>query len=246
MSARNEDPLAGLLAKLRLRDNVSDHEAQVLRDALDHVESHHSGYLLVEEGEMLTESTLLVSGFVGRSKDLAGGERQITELHLAGDFVDLHGFLLKRIEHSIRALTAVRIAKFSHAAIQDITEREPHLARLLWLMTLIDAAIQRERILTLGRRTAVARIAHLICELLARLEAIGLSDGTGFRFPVVQADLADASGLTPVHVNRMLRDLRERNLMTFRSGNVEIRDRAGLEALAEFDTDYLSIVHMPR
>lgn len=240
------DPLAGLLDKLRLRDDVSEHEADVLRGALGRVIDYPSGHVLVEEGAVLTESTLLIDGFVGRYKDLAAGERQITELHVAGDFVDLHGFLLKKLEHSIGALTPVKVGQFPHDAIRDITEREPHLGRLLWLMTLIDAAIQRERILTLGRRSAVARVAHLICEILARLEAIGLADGRGFHFPVIQTDLADAAGLTPVHVNRMLRELRERRLMTFRSGKVDIHDREGLEALAEFDRNYLSIVHAPR
>ncbi len=246
ITTADSDPLAGLLAKLRLRDQVSEHEANVLRGALDRIVEHPAGAVMVEEGTLLTESTLLIDGFVGRYKDSASGERQVTEVHLAGDFIDLHGFLLKRLEHSIGALTPVRAGQFPHDGIREITEQEPHLGRLLWLMTLIDAAIQRERILTLGRRSAVARVAHLICELLARLEAIGLSDGRGFRFPVVQADLADATGLTPVHVNRMLRDLRERRLMTFRSGKVEILDRPGLEALAEFDRSYLAITFMPR
>jgi len=241
-----DDPIAALLAKMRLRDDVSGHEADVLRALITRIVDFPVGHVIVEAGRPLTECCLLIDGFVGRYKDLSDGGRQITEVHVAGDFVDLHGFLLKRLDHNIGALTAVRMAIIPHSAIVEITEQEPHLARMLWLSTLVDASIQRERILTLGRRSAVARVAHLFCEVQTRLELIGLADGWGYAFPVVQADLADASGLTPVHVNRMLRELRERGLMTFKGGIVEVEDRAGLEQLAEFDRNYLTIVHAPR
>ena len=245
-SIDNEDPIASLLLKMRLRDKVSDHEADVLRSAVEKVEDVPAGRTLVTAGHPLHYSTLLIDGFVSRFKDLNDGQRQITELHVAGDFVDLHGYLLKRLEHCIGALSAVRIALVPHDKLTEITEREPHLARLLWLGTLIDAAIQRERILSLGRRSAIGRVANLICELVARLEIVGQNAGAGFRFPVTQLDLADATGLTPVHVNRMLRKLRGDGLMTFRGGQVEIHDREGLERVAEFDRSYLFLESFPR
>ncbi|HEY0116672.1 MAG TPA: Crp/Fnr family transcriptional regulator, partial [Allosphingosinicella sp.] len=169
-----------------------------------------------------------------------------TELHVPGDFIDLHGYLLKRIEHHIGALTAVRIALVPHRNVVRITEQEPHLARLLWLSTLMDAAIQRERILSVGRRSALARIAHLICELYVRLDVVGQVDGLNFAFPVTQLDLADATGLTAVHVNRMLRQLRDRKLVTFRNAVVEIHDLDELQRAAEFDPAYLFLQHEPR
>ncbi len=233
------EAIARLLVKLRLRDRVTEHEASVLRGAIDRIVDHPAGQVLVSEGAPLTFSILLIDGFVARFKDLAEGQRQITELHVAGDFVDLHGYLLKRLEHSICALTPVRIAIVPHAALTAITESEPHLTRMLWLSTQMDAAIQRERILSLGRRTAVARVAHVICELFHRLKIIGMVDGTSFALPITQVDLADATGLTPVHVNRMLGRLRNERLLTFRGGIAQIHDLAGLEERAEFDPAYL-------
>jgi CRP-like cAMP-binding protein len=116
----------------------------------------------------------------------------------------------------------------------------------LWLSTLIDAAVQRERILSIGRRSALARIAHLMCELFVRLDVVGLTEGSSFRLPITQLDLADATGLTSVHVNRMLRQLRGDGLMTFRNAVVEIHDLPGLERVAEFDRSYLFLNSEPR
>jgi CRP-like cAMP-binding protein len=239
-------PIATLLLKLRLRDSLSEHEAKMLAGAVERIESCAANHLLVAAGEPLTHSILLIEGVVARHKDLADGQRQITELHVPGDFVDLHGYLLKRLEHHVSALTPARLAFVSHAALTGITEREPHLGRMLWLSTMIDGAVQRERILSIGRRTALGRVAHLICELFARLEVVGLTDGDSFPLPITQMDLADATGLTSVHVNRMLRQLRSEGLMTFRGGVVEIHDLARLEQVAEFDRSYLFLSSEPR
>ncbi len=242
----SEDPIALLVRKLRLRDGLTDHEADVLRGAVERVEDCEAGHVMAAAGEPLQHSTLLIDGLVARHKDLAAGQRQITELHVPGDFVDLHGYLLKRLEHHVSALTPARIALFPHSALTRITEREPHLGRLLWLSTLIDAAVQRERILSIGRRSALARIAHLMCELFVRLDVVGLTEGSSFRLPITQLDLADATGLTSVHVNRMLRQLRGDGLMTFRNAVVEIHDLPGLERVAEFDRSYLFLNSEPR
>lgn len=246
MAAAGFGDVAPLLARLRRRDDITDFEADILRNSITEVEDIPAGRTLVHAGAPLKRSTLLVAGFVSRYKDLADGQRQITELHVAGDFVDLHGYLLKRLEHHIGALTAVRVAYVPHERVTEITEKWPHLARMLWLSTMIDAAVQRERILSLGRRTALARIAHLFCELLARLEVVGAATASGFGFPVTQLDLGDATGLTSVHVNRMLRQLRDEGAMTFRGGKVEVHDRAQLERIAEFDPSYLFLERRPR
>lgn len=240
------DAIAALARKLRLRDGLDDHEAEILRSTVERIEHAPAGHVLVAVGDPLDQSILLLDGLVARYKDLTDGQRQITELHVPGDFLDLHGFLLKRLEHHVGALTPIRYATVPHVRLKGITEREPHLARLLWLSTLIDSAIQRERILSIGRRDAVGRIAHLVCELYVRLEVVGLTQGRGFAMPITQLDLADATGLTPVHVNRMLRQLREEGVMTFRSGNVEIHDPERLEQIAEFDRSYLFLEQQPR
>ncbi|HYE29469.1 MAG TPA: Crp/Fnr family transcriptional regulator, partial [Allosphingosinicella sp.] len=194
--------IAALLLKLRVRDLVSEEEQEVLRASVAEIREHAAGRTIVRSGTTLSASTLLVDGIVCRYKDLADGQRQIMELHIAGDFVDLHGFLLKRLDHHVGAMTAVRIALVPHDALRGITETHPHLGRMLWFSTLLDAAIHREKILSIGRRSAHARIAHLLCELYVRLELVGLARNHRYELPLTQADLADATGLTSVHVNR--------------------------------------------
>ena len=133
-----------------------------------------------------------------------------------------------------------------HDALRGITETHPHLGRMLWFSTLLDAAIHREKILSIGRRSALARIAHIFCELQVRLRLVGLGSDTGYALPLTQADLADVTGLTSVHVNRMLKKLRDENLLTFRGGKVTIGDWEGLQRLAEFDPTYLHLERRPR
>ena len=149
------------------------------------------------------------------------------------------------LEHNVGALTDVRMANVPHAALRDITERHPHLTRMLWFMTLVDAAVLREHLLSVGRRDALGRIAQLLCELNLRLEVVGMADKGLFALPLTQADLADATGLTAVHVNRTLRTLRDRGIVTFRSGRVTIDDWPALQAAAEFDPGYLYLGRRP-
>jgi CRP-like cAMP-binding protein len=241
-----KDPIEPLLLKLRVRDDVSAHEADVLRAACDDIQESPAGRTLVRAGTPLNHSTLVVEGMLARYKDLADGQRQIQEIHVAGDFTDLHGFLLKKLDHNIGTLTPVRIALFPHDRLRRITEDEPHLARLLWFMTLIDAAIQREKIVSVGRRDAVSRVAHLLGELYLRLEVLGLAARHRFALPITQLDIGDATGLTSIHVNRMLKQLRESNIVTVRGGEVLIHDWAGLQRLAELDAAYLYLERQPR
>ena len=238
--------VAGLLLKLRVRDVVSREEEEVLRASVAEIREHPPGRTIIRSGTTLSASTLLVDGIVCRYKDLADGQRQIMELHIAGDFVDLHGFMLKRLDHNIGTMTPVRVALVPHDALRGITETHPHLGRMLWFSTLLDAAIHREKILSIGRRSAVARIAHIFCELLIRLKLVGLADETGYALPLTQADLADVTGLTSVHVNRMLKKLRDDKMLTFRGGRVTIGDWEGLQRVAEFDPTYLHLERRPR
>ncbi|HEX8642345.1 MAG TPA: Crp/Fnr family transcriptional regulator [Allosphingosinicella sp.] len=244
--AVDSGPVDRLLMKLRVRDEVSAHEEEVLRAAVEEVVEFPPGKTIVRAGAVLSRSMLTVEGVVARFKDLSEGQRQIAELHVAGDFTDLHGFLLKRLDHSVGTLTRARMALFPHDAIRRITEDEPHLSRLLWFSTLLDAAIQRERILSIGRRPALARLAHLLCELRVRLDLVGLVEEGSFAFPITQLDLGDATGLTSIHVNRMLKQLRDDRLVTFRGGRVTIHDWARLQQVGEFETAYLYLDRGPR
>ncbi|HKT15765.1 MAG TPA: Crp/Fnr family transcriptional regulator [Allosphingosinicella sp.] len=236
----------GLVRKLRARDALSAEEEQVLRDSVSETREVGAGKVIVRAGSDVHESTLLVHGIIARYKDLAGGERQIQELHVDGDFVDLHGFLLKRLDHNIGAVSRCRIAAVPHGTLKRITELYPHLVRMLWFSTVLDAAIQRETILSVGRRSAVARIAHLMCEMCIRLEVGGKATRERFMLPMTQTDIADATGLTPVHVNRMLKQLREQEILTFRNGEVVIHDWSRLAAIAEFNPIYLHLENRPR
>ena len=238
--------LHSLLRKLGARDVISDEEARVLRESFSETRLCPAGKVIVSAGVPLGECTLLYEGFICRYKDLADGQRQIMELHVPGDFVDLHSFLLKRLEHNVGSMTAVRIAIVPHERIRAITESHPHLARMLWFSTLLDAAIHREKILSVGRRSAVARIAHLLCELFVRLDLVGLASERSYSLPLTQSDLADATGLTSVHVNRMLKKLRDSELLVFRHGRVTILDWDRLQQVAEFDTGYLYLERRPR
>ncbi|MEA3029471.1 MAG: hypothetical protein QOG13_796 [Sphingomonadales bacterium] len=235
-----------LLLKLSLRDELSAEEEAALRALPEIIKEVPSDKTIIRAGEALNDSTLLLEGLMGRYKDLKNGSRQISELHVAGDFVDLHSFTLKRLDHNIMTLTPCRVATVPHARLKRITEEFPHLTRILWFSTNLDAAIHREWVLSLGRRTALARLAHFFCELHVRLGIVGLTDGLSFRLDLTQVDIAECLGLTSIHVNRTLKVLREQGLVELRGGIVEIRDLIGLRRVAEFTDDYLSLERRPR
>ncbi|MFV3517144.1 Crp/Fnr family transcriptional regulator, partial [Mycobacterium tuberculosis] len=152
---------------------------------------------------------------------------------VAGDFADLHSFTLKYLDHDVMSLTPCQVAVVPHDALRSMTERLPSLARQYWFSTNLDAAIHREWELSLGRRTAFARVAALISELHQRLLLVGLATETGYDLPLTQTDLAECLGLTNVSVNRVLRDLRDGRLARFGQGRVTILDRTGLWQAAE-------------
>jgi CRP-like cAMP-binding protein len=236
----------GLVRKLRVRDILSEEEEEALAASVSEVKHFAAGKTLVRSGAAVSQCNLLVEGMVCRYKDLADGQRQILELHVPGDFVDLHSFVLKRLEHNIGSLTPVRIALIPHERMKEVTERHPHLARMLWFSTLLDAAIHREWILSMGRRSALARVAHIMCELFVRMDIVGLAGDHNYGLPLTQTDLADATGLTAVHVNRMLKKLRDDGLLTFRNGEVTIHDWERLQQVAEFSPGYLYLERRPR
>ena len=240
-----QDDVDRLLLKLRSRDDVSPDEERALRSAVSEVKEIPKDRTAIRENEKLTTSTLLLEGMMVRYKDLSDSARQITQLHVPGDFVDLHSFTLKRLDHNVMTITDCRVASFPHDRLKDITETYPHLTRLLWFATNVDAAAHREWELSLGRRSALQRTAHLLCELYCRLNVVGLTDGTSFAFPLTQTEIAEAKGLTSVHVNRTLKELREGELATVQRGRVTIHDLHGLMRICEFDPGYLYLERHP-
>lgn len=223
----------------RRRDRLSRGDLDRLEATCDGVAELPARKTIVRAGDPVTHSTLLLEGFMCRYMDDRSGHRQLVAIHVPGDFVDLHGFPMERLDHDVATISPSRVANWPHSAIEDLTRDCPDLTRMLWFATLLDAAMHREWIFRLGRLDAEGRIAHLMCELEVRLEMVGLAADGRFALPLKQADLAEASGLTGVHVNRVLRSLRERGLLLFRSGEVTILDRRTLRALAEFDPAYL-------
>lgn len=232
---------AAFLRSMERRDSLNDEEVGIINDLPARPAVFAAGEEIVSENARTRESCLVTSGFAARSQSLRSGERQITAVHVPGDFVDLHSMVLKVMDHSVVALGPCKVAFIPHEKIREVTERSAHLARLFWLSTTIDGAIQRTWITCLGRRSAEQHLAHLICELYVRLEVAGVASDYVFEFPVTQVQLGDVLGLSVVHVNRKLQELRGANLIEWRDGRVRIIDFDRLAKLAEFDPTYLSL-----
>jgi CRP-like cAMP-binding protein len=233
--------IQNLLLKLEQRDRLSDDEKRVLEAAVVRIREIRADEDIVREGDRPVESSLLLDGFAARYKVLSSGRRQITALHVPGDFVDLHSFLLKTMDHGVLALTPCRVGMVPHAVLEKITEEHPHLARLLWLSTLVDGAIHREWLTAMGRRSATAHMAHLVCELVVRLDAVGLVQDSTIQLPITQSELGDTLGLSTVHVNRVLQELRKEGLIRTRGNELTVLDWERLQEVAEFTPTYLNL-----
>lgn len=232
---------------MRVRDDISPEEEQAIRAMCTDVREFPADRVVVRRAHQIKESLLLLDGWAARTKDLRDGGRQISELGFAGDFMDMHGFTLKRLDHNIVAITPCRFAVASHDRIRKTLEQHPHLARVYWTMTNVDAAIHREWTLSLGRRSALSRMAHLFCETLERLKIVDLAgSGVSYDFPLTQQELGECIGLTSVHVNRTLQALRRQGLIGVGNRRVTILDLPGLQAVGEFDPDYLYLDKQPR
>ena len=231
--------IAPLLLKLRDRHALDPDEVAALEAVIGDVREVEAETVVIEADRPIDRSTLLLDGLLGRAKTLDGAGRQIVEIHVPGDFADLHSFLLKRLDSRVVALTQARIATVPHAALEEIMVAFPRLTRVLWFLTALDAALHREWEVSLGRRSALSRLAALLCELQARLAIVRLADETGYVLRLTQTQLAECMGLTSVHVNRTLRELRERGLADVRRGEVRLLDPAALRAVAEWTPNYL-------
>ena len=227
------------LVKLRARDEISAEEESAIRASVSDVITVPADRIVVRERQPMTYSTILLSGIAARRKDMRDGRRQYTELHVPGDFTDLHSFTLKYLEHDIVAMSDCSFAVVPHERLKALTERFPHLARVYWFGTNLDAAIHRAWALALGSRNAAARMAHLFCEMFVRLELVGLTRGHSYDLPLSQQELAEMLGITSVHANRTLQQLRGQDLLEFAGKLVTIHDMARLRQLAEFDDSYL-------
>jgi CRP-like cAMP-binding protein len=223
----------------RHREELSATEIDVLESSVGSILTFNARQDIVRHGDRVDRSMLLVDGFICRYMDGLDGSRQLVALHVPGDFVDLHGYPMRTLDHDVATLTTCTVAAYPHNIVERMVIDHPNLGRLLWFSTLLDAAMHREWIFRLGRLGAAGRIAHFFSEIGRRLQMVGISDGLNFALPMQQADLASACGMTNVHANRILRELRDRNIVTFTGGNVAVHDIGALHSIAEFDDRYL-------
>ncbi|HEY5796861.1 MAG TPA: Crp/Fnr family transcriptional regulator [Bosea sp. (in: a-proteobacteria)] len=238
--------LTYLINALGGRDELTEEDRARILGLTQRKKSFPKGAQLVIEHTRPPESCLITGGLAAREAFLADGSRQISAIHVPGDFVDLHAFLLKLMDHSVVALTDCEAIFVPHSDLLRISEQAPHLTRLFWLSTVIDGAIQRAWIASIGRRSPMSHISHLLCELYLRLQVAGLVVDDAFDLPVTQYDLADMMGLSLVHVNRVLKSLKRTDYFTWEAGRVHIRDFDALAKLGDFDPTYLNLTREPR
>ncbi len=196
---------------------------------------------LVREGDCPTAILVVLDGWVSRYKQLRDGHRQIVSLSIAGDICDTSAFVRQRSDYSLGTLTAVKFAEISPEDFGTILTSSPAMAKALWWNEMVSSSIQRAWTTNIGQRPAIARISHLFCEMQVRLQKMDLVQGNGFAFPLTQLDIADATGLTAVHVNRTLRALRRDNLIQLRGKHLTILDPDALRNIATFDPSYLHL-----
>ncbi len=230
-----------LIRKLSHFAPLSHSDRQVLDGLATRDEYFPADVDIVSEGSVPKAVFLLKEGMAIRYRTLPDGGRQIMTFLIAGDLCDTHMFLLKTRDHSIGTITGVRIAPISRESMMDIFARRPRISAALWWSSLQEEAMLRERIVSLGRRDARGRIAYLLCELLWRHAAVGLTTGDAFRLPLTQTELGDTLGLTPVHVNRVLKEFRARGLITIEHKVLDLLDVEGLQDIAGFNKDYLHL-----
>jgi CRP-like cAMP-binding protein len=201
---------------------------------------------IIREGERPISVHLMIDGWACRYKTLPDGRRQIVSFFLPGDFCDLNIYVLKEMDHSIGAITRLSIADIGRDEMDMLTSNFPRITQAFWWDSLVCAAVQREWTLNIGQRTAYERIAHLLVELFLRLRTVGLTNGTSCDFPLTQTDLADATGLTAVHVNRTLQELRRDELIVLEKKRLTIPVIRKLMEAAMFNPNYLHLDHEGR
>jgi CRP-like cAMP-binding protein len=196
---------------------------------------------IVRIGDQPGECCLVLDGWLCRYKMLAEGRRQIMSFHIPGDMPDLHSLYLRRMDHSLATIVPATIALVHHRDMHDLAQRHEEVAVAIWRESLIDAAIFREWMVGMGRRSAHQRIAHLLCEMATKARAVGLNDHHTYPWPVTQPEVADSLGLSDVHVNRVLSDLKRDGLITLGRRVLTVHDWDALARLGQFDVTYLHI-----
>jgi CRP-like cAMP-binding protein len=229
------------VAKLRSRQALSEEDEKLLREAGWMQRRYARHEVVVRAGERLDHCHLLLSGFTARCQIDSAGNRQIVGIGIAGDLLDIHGPVLGRIDQDIVALSPCEIAGVPHDKVREMTHVSAAVQKIFWVQAAIEHSIQAAWIQALGAKRGPAKVAHMFCELQLRLGLVGIATQMGFPVPMSQQELADYAGMTHVHLNRCLKELRESGLLSFAQGWAKVQDWGALTRLARFDESYLNL-----
>jgi CRP-like cAMP-binding protein len=233
--------LAPMVRKLSLREELSESDCEAILALPFALRKLDAGQYIVWDGDRPRNSCLLLSGYAFRHKHAGNGGRQIMSFHMKGDLVDLQNSRLGTADHNVQMLTAGDVALIPVESIRDLAFRHPSVGMAMWYETSVEGSILREWVLSIGRRDARTRIAHLLCEFALRLEHAELGRQTAYELPITQEQLADAVALTSVHVNRTLMKLEQDGLITRTKRVIAIVDWKALVKVADFEPRYLHL-----
>jgi CRP-like cAMP-binding protein len=233
--------LLPLIRKLESIYPLRDGEKEAVINLPMHVRELEAGQDIVREGDRPSQCCLLLDGFAQRYKVVGDGCRQIMSFHVPGDMPDVLSLHLPVMDHSLGTLAASKVGFISHQSVRRLIQDHPRIGDAFWRDTLVDAAVFREWLVGMGRRDAHARIAHLFCEIVTRLDVVGLAPGRSVQIPITQSTIADALGLSAAHVNRVVQELRSEGLITWRGRILTVNDWDGLKQAGDFDAAYLHL-----
>ena len=229
------------IRKLESYADISEKHKTVVEELTsENIETYPADVDIISDGDRPEHVHLIIEGWAARYKILHDGSRRIVGLLLPGDFCDLHITVLQQMDHGIMTLTPCRVAHLDSGKLDQLTTEDTTLTKALWFMTLVDEAVLRQWVINVGR-TALAAVAHLLCEIHVRMRAVGLTIGNHVELPLTQEELADATGMTSVHVNRTLQSLRQAGLIELKGGMLFIPDVGALAKAGGFDDSYLHL-----
>jgi CRP-like cAMP-binding protein len=232
---------AALIRRLRTSSGISDEDVSEILALPITVKQYPAEKTVVSDGQEATDCCLIADGFCARSKTIGDGKRQILSIHIPGEIPDLMSLFLHVMDHDLSTLTPCTMGFISHETLRRLHRRRPNVAEIFWRDTLIDAAMFREWIVNVGQRPAPARLAHVMTELRERLRIIERLNGNSFEMPLTQEQIGEALGITAVHVNRVIKQLRQEGIVEFNRGRVSVLNETKFEELADFDDRYLHL-----
>ena len=239
--AFNFGPGPAVASKLEAFTRLSADDRSALSQVSGNFRYVDARHDVIAEGDKPSHVHLVLDGWACRYKQLPDGKRQIVALFVPGDFCDVNVYILKQMDHNIGAITRLRVAMITPEEMNALTNERPRITQALWWQELVTAAVQREWTLNLGQRTAYERLAHLLVELYLRLQVVGRARGGRCDFPLTQNDLADATGLTSVHINRTFQELRRDGLIELERKQLHISDMERMMDASMFNPNYLHL-----